>query len=74
MAEIAATKEKRGGVKVRSGAVVQKSNDGAMVIKSGRRRGGTGGRRNDQVLEAAFSGGASVLCRKGEVEAKNAEE
>ena len=68
MREIAVAEEKCGGVKVGSGAAVQKSDDGAMVIQSGRRRGGTGGRRNDQVLEPTFSGGASVLRREGNVE------
>lgn len=74
MREIAAAKKKCGGVKVGSGAAVQKSDDGSIVIEAAWRRGGTRGRRNDQVLETAFSGGASVLCRKGDVEAKNAKE
>ena len=43
MGETAATKEKCRGVKVGSGAAVQKSDDRAIVIEGSRRRGGTRG-------------------------------
>ena len=59
--EIAVTEQKSRGMKGDAGAAVQKSDDGAIVIKSHRRGARAGGRRDDQILKSAFSGWASVL-------------
>jgi len=59
--EIAVTEQKSRGMKGDAGAAVQKSDDGAIVIKSHRRGARAVRRRYDQILESAFSGWASVL-------------
>jgi hypothetical protein len=65
--EFAAAEMKSGGMKTGSGTAIQKSDDSPIVIQSGWRCGGTGGRRNGQILKPAFSGWASILRRDGAV-------
>ena len=56
----AAAEKKSRGMKTGSGTAIQKSDDSPIVIQSGWRCGGTGGRWNGQILKPAFSGLAAA--------------